>query len=226
MPEKPPFCAHKGLHTASNVSDNSSGPQEAGAKFLHVSNLWLSTQSQLMKVPGNLQMMPCRQKPLQQSASELQELLFGRHIVVVEVVLVEVLVEVVLLVVVVVVARHLSVEAQLPRQSQRWFLRWRSASSLLRQRVSALRRRHLPSSKGMWQMRIHSSSSSSPARAREGISAAKAVPAKSLSARRLLIEPSASALARSSKERLVVCLLTCCPLSPKGGTMGISPALS
>jgi len=57
----------------------------------------------------------------------------------------------------------------------------------------------------------------------EGISAAMAVPAKSLSAPRLLIEPSASALARSSKERLVVCWLTCCPLFPKGGTRG-SPA--
>jgi hypothetical protein len=45
-----------------------------------------------------------------------------------------------------------------------------------------------------------------------------AVPAKSLSAPRRLIEPSASALARSSKERLVDSWLTCCPLSPKGGT--------
>jgi hypothetical protein len=131
-------------------------------------------------------------------------------------------VEVVLLVVVVVEARHLSVEAQLPRQSQRWFLRWNWTRSGLRQRVSALRRRHLPSSKGMWQ--ILTQSSSSPARAREGISAARAVPAKSLSARRRLMEPSASALASSSKDWLVVCWLTCCPHSPKGGTMGNSPA--
>src|SRR5919112_2554563 len=47
-----------------------------------------------------------------------------------------------------------------------------------------------------------------------------AVPAKSLSAPRRLIEPSARALARSSKARLVVCWLTCCPHSPKGGTLG------
>jgi hypothetical protein len=135
----------------------------------------------------------------------------------VEVVLVEVLVdvEVVLLVVVLVVARHLSVEAQLPRQSQRWFFRWNSARSGLTQRVSALRRRHLPSSKGMWQILTQSS-----ARAREGISEARAVPAKSLSALRRLIEPSARARARSSKVRLVDSWFTCCPHSPKGGTLG------
>ena len=45
-----------------------------------------------------------------------------------------------------------------------------------------------------------------------------ALPAKSLSAPRRLIEPSARARARSSKERLVDSWLTCCPLSPKGGT--------
>jgi hypothetical protein len=49
-----------------------------------------------------------------------------------------------------------------------------------------------------------------------------AVPAKSLRAPRLLIEPSASALARSSKERLVDCWLTCFPHSPKGGPLGDS----
>ena len=32
--------------------------------------------------------------------------------------------------------------------------------------------------------------------------------------------PVASPLARSSKDRLVVCWLTCCPHSPKGGTLG------
>jgi hypothetical protein len=69
---------------------------------------------------------------------------------------------------------------------------------------------------GLWQMITFCCR----ARAREGISAAMAVPAKSLSALRLLIDPSASARARSSKERLVVCWLTCCPLSPKGGTLG------
>jgi hypothetical protein len=69
---------------------------------------------------------------------------------------------------------------------------------------------------GLWQM----VSFCCRARAREGISAAMALPAKSLSALRRLIEPSASARARSSKERLVVCWLTCCPLFPKGGTLG------
>ena len=47
-----------------------------------------------------------------------------------------------------------------------------------------------------------------------------ALPAKSFSARRRLIEPSASALARSSKERLVDSWLTSVPFSPKGGTLG------
>jgi hypothetical protein len=50
------------------------------------------------------------------------------------------------------------------------------------------------------------------ARAREGIRAAMAVPAKSLRALRRLIDPSARARARSSKERLVDSWLTCCPL--------------
>src|SRR5919112_3126251 len=50
---------------------------------------------------------------------------------------------------------------------------------------------------GLWQL----VSFCCRASAREGISAARAVPAKSLSALRRLIEPSASALARSSKER-------------------------
>jgi hypothetical protein len=69
---------------------------------------------------------------------------------------------------------------------------------------------------GLWQMITFCCWAS----AREGISAAMAVPAKSLSARRRLIDPSASALARSSKERLVDSWLTCCPLFPKGGTLG------
>jgi hypothetical protein len=105
---------------------------------------------------------------------------------------------------------------QLPRQSHGWFSRWRRRSRLLTQRVSALAKSHtrVTRSKGTWQMRTQSSS----ARAREGISAAMALPAKSFSARRLLIEPSASALARSSNERLVDCWLTCFPHSPKGGT--------
>jgi hypothetical protein len=36
--------------------------------------------------------------------------------------------------------------------------------------------------------------------------------------------PLASPLASSSKERLVVSWLTCCPHSPKGGTRGLAPA--
>jgi hypothetical protein len=51
----------------------------------------------------------------------------------------------------------------------------------------------------------------------EGISAAMAEPAKSLSALRRLMEPSARALARSSKERLVVSWLTRCPLARREG---------
>src|SRR5215208_2998275 len=109
--------------------------------------------------------------------------------------------------------------AHLPWQSQGWFFRWRRRSRLLTQRVTALAKSHssVSRSKGTWQTRTHSSSS---AIAREGISAARAVPAKSFSALRRLREPSARALARSSKERLVVCWLTCCPHSPKGGTLG------
>jgi hypothetical protein len=116
------------------------------------------------------------------------------------VLLVDVLVEVVLVVVVVVPHR--------PGWSP--WSRWR---------LTALWETSIVSSSGvpgLWQMITFCCR----ARAREGISAAMAVPAKSLSALRLLIDPSASARARSSKARLVVCWLTCCPLSPKGGTLG------
>src|SRR5215213_8426073 len=123
------------------------------------------------------------------------------------VVLVEVLVEVVLVVVgaavvVVVVVPHG------PRRSP-----WRTWLATALWETSIVSSSGVP---GLWQM----VSFCCRARAREGISAAMAVPAKSLSALRLLIEPSASALAKSSKERSVVCLLTCCPHSPKGGTLG------
>ena len=138
----------------------------------------------------------------------------GGGVVVVEVVLVEVLV--VLLVVVLV--KQL---AHLPWQSQGWFSRWNRRRLLLTHRVSALAKSHAPVEvRGTWQTRTQSSSSAS---AREGISAARAVPAKSFSARRRLSEPSARERARSSKERLVVCWLTCCPHSPKGGTRGLAP---
>jgi hypothetical protein len=45
----------------------------------------------------------------------------------------------------------------------------------------------------------------------------------SFSAPRRLSEPSVTARASSSKERLVVCWLTCCPHSPKGETRGLAP---
>jgi hypothetical protein len=112
--------------------------------------------------------------------------------------------------------------AHLPPQSQGCFFRWRRRSRLLTQRVTALAKSHssVSRSKGTWQMRTHSSSSAST---REGISAAMALPAMSLSARRRLREPSARARARSSKYRLVVCWLTCAPIPRKGGTLGEWP---
>jgi hypothetical protein len=61
------------------------------------------------------------------------------------------------------------------------------------------------------------------ASARDGISEAMAVPAKSFSARRRLSDPSATARTSSSKERLVVSLLTWGPFPPKGGTRGLAP---
>ena len=67
-----------------------------------------------------------------------------------------------------------------------------------------------------------SSSSSAPAK-RAGTTAARALATKSLSALRRLMEPSASPLARSSKERFEVSWLTRCPRSPKGGTRGLAP---
>jgi hypothetical protein len=148
----------------------------------------------------------------------MQGLSIGRHIVVVEVVLVdvevvgvvvEVLVEVlVVLLVDVLVEVVVVLSPHAPRRSpwSRWLSTALSGTSLV---CSA----GVP---GLWQMITFCWR----ARAREGISAAMALPAKSLSALRRLIDPSASALARSSKERSVVCWLTCCPLFPKGGTLG------
>jgi hypothetical protein len=105
--------------------------------------------------------------------------------------------------------RHIGLRQlrHLPGQSQGWFSRWRSRSLLLTQRFTRWPKKHLPvsRSKGTWQMRTQSSSFAS---AREGIRAAMALPAKSFSALRRLIEPSARALASSSKVRLVVSWLT------------------
>jgi hypothetical protein len=165
---------------------------------------------------------------------------FGMHIgvVVVEVVLVDVLVVLLVdvLVEVVLVEKHVggpgsrqsSVPPHPPQQSQGWSACLVAASEPgVTQRVSALPRRHLPSSRGMWQILTVPGGQVIAIALVEGISAAMALPAKSLSALRRLMEPSAIARARSSKDRLVVCWLTCCPPSPKGGTLGgISPALS
>jgi hypothetical protein len=158
----------------------------------------------LVGVKSGVQHLPLAQiVPLQHcwAVCSVQVPLFGMHIgvVVVEVVLVEV--EVVLVVVVVVGAAVVVVVvlSHGPRRSPwpRWPSTALSGTSLV---FSA----GVP---GLWQMVTFCCR----ARAREGISAAMAVPAKSLSALRRLIEPSARALARSSKERSVVCWLTCAP---------------
>ena len=116
----------------------------------------------------------------------------------------------------------------LPLKSQAWFFRWRRRARLLTKIVRALAVSHKPVTRswGTWQTGTKHSSSwsswsswSSSARAREGISEAMAVPAKSFSARRRLSEPSATARASSSNERLVSSLLTCGPF-PQGVGLG------
>jgi hypothetical protein len=109
----------------------------------------------------------------------------------------------------------------LPLKSQGWFFRWRRRACLGTKSVRALAKSHA----GTWQTGTkHLSSSrrrrsSSSASAREGISEAMAVPAKSFSARRRLSEPSATARASSSKpwplveSSLVGSSDTGCPLS-------------
>jgi len=134
----------------------------------------------------------------------MQVLPFGRHIVVVDVevvlvdvevvgVVVEVLVEVVLVVLLVdvlveVVLVEVVVVPHGPRVSP--WPRWPSTALWGTSMVFSA---GVP---GLWQMVTFCCW----ARAREGISAAKAVPAKSLRALRLLSDPSARARARSSKE--------------------------
>jgi len=147
--------------------------------------------------------------------------------VLVEVVLVEVEVLVVLLVekhVRGLGSRQSSVPPHPPQQSQGCPACLAAASGVTH-RVSASPRRQVPSALwGTWQILTWPGGQGIAAIALvEGIMAARAVPAKSLSALRRLIEPSASALARSSKERLVVSWLTCAPLCPKGGTRGLAP---
>ena len=154
------------------------------------------------------------------------------HIGVVEVVLVvvdvlvDVLVEVeVVLLVVVLVEKHVlglgsrqsSVPPHPPQQSQ-GCPACLAASSGVTQSVSAAPRRQRPSLRGTWQILTVPGGQVIAAIALvEGISAAMAVPAKSLRALRRLIEPSASDLASSSKERLEVSWLTCAPLSRRAG---------
>ena len=142
------------------------------------------------------------------------------EVVLVEVEVVGVVVEVLVVVlVVVVVVPQYGLLRQLPLESQGCFLRCRSRSRLLRPRIVRARVQSQSGGvPGTWQTVNPSWSSSSAARALvEGRSAATAVPAKSPSALRRLMEPSASALARSSKERLVVSWLTCAPLSRRAG---------
>jgi hypothetical protein len=147
------------------------------------------------------------QLPLQHGVPALQSLPFGMHIgvvVEVEVVLVEVVLVGVVVGAAVVVVVGLS-------HGPRWspWPRWPSTALLGTSLVCSA---GVP---GLWQMVTFCCW----ARAREGISAAMALPAKSFSAPRRVIDPSASALASSSKERLVVCWLTCCPHSPRGGPL-------
>jgi hypothetical protein len=122
-------------------------------------------------------------------------------------------------------SRQLSVPPHPPQQSQGCPACLAAASGLT-QRVSASPRRQVPSALGgTWQILTVPSGQVMAAIARDGISAARAVPAKSFSALRRLIEPSARARASSSKERLVVCWLTCAPFCPKDGThaSGLAP---
>jgi hypothetical protein len=157
---------------------------------------------------------------LQQSVSVVQGARSGRHPgVVVEVVVVGVVVVEVVEVVEVVV--ELVVPPHGPQVSRGWFLRWASRAFLGMHSVCAL----LGFPGGLWQMNgsLHFSGlpcpppcPCPPARAREGISAAMALPAKSFSARRRLIEPSTRPLASSSKERSVVRLAIDCLLRRTG----------
>ena len=213
------------LHTATQTCATSEASQLAE---VHIEKSpVLSTQRQSTRLPprGGIQTLR-RQRPLQHAVPPgLQPLPFGMHIgVVVAVVLVDVEVvlvdvevvgvvvlvdvEVVLvdvLVEVVVVVPHGSVVSPCPR----------CAPSALSETLKVFSS-GVP---GLWQMVTFCCRAS----AREGISAEMAVPAKSLSAPRRLIEPSASALANSSKDRLVDSWLTCCPLFPKDGARGIAP---
>ena len=158
---------------------------------------------------------------------------FARHgvdvvevvLVDVEVVLVDVEVVLVEVLVVLLVEKHVlglgsrqsSVPPHPPQQSQ-GCPACLAASSGLTQSVWAAPRRQRPSLRGTWQILTVPEGQVLAAIAPvEGISAAMAVPAKSLSALRRLIDPSAKARARSSKERLVDSSLTCVPFPRREG---------
>jgi len=163
------------------------------------------------------------QRPLQHSPLVLQLPPFGWHIGVVdvevvlvdvEVVGVEVLVEVLVVLLVVLLVDVVLVDVEVVVVVHRpWRSPWAWWHSSARWETSIVFSSGVP---GLWQMVTFCCWDST----REGTSAAMALPAKSLSALRLLIEPSARARARSSKDRLVDSWLTCCPLPRKGGTLG------
>ena len=96
-------------------------------------------------------------------------------------------------------SRHWSVPPHPRQQSQGWPACVANCAGVT-QSVSAAPRRQVPSERwGMWQILTVPCGQVIAAIAREGISAAMAVPAKSFSARRRLIEPSARERASSSK---------------------------
>jgi hypothetical protein len=167
--------------------------------FTQVAPVWQHWVSHGVVPAGHAAHVPLTQLPLQQSVSPEQSPPFCRHIGVVdvevvlvdvEVVLVEVLVVllVVLLVDVVLVDVEVVVVVHRP-----WRSPWAWWHSSARWETSIVFSSGVP---GLWQMVTFCCWDST----REGTSAAMALPAKSLSALRLLIEPSARARARSSKE--------------------------
>ena len=118
-------------------------------------------------------------------------------------------------------SRQLSVPPHPPQQEQGLLaIALASAEPGVTHFVTAAPRRQVPSAlRGTSQTLTLPSPQVTAAIARAGISAARAVPAKSFSARRRLIDPSATARASSSNERLVSSLLTCGPF-PQGVGLG------
>jgi hypothetical protein len=104
----------------------------------------------------------------------------------------------------------------------------RAWKPVLEQHVKA--QLHLPLSTGRPPRLRHRSCPSVRASACPGkkvpMAKAKALAPIDFSTPRREMEPLASPLASSSKDWLVVCWLTCFPLSPKGGTRGLAPPVS